>query len=178
MTIISDTENQLPHFPWCSAYVSIPKRTPSRSLPGGATSGRHRSKVCICDMWLAASLLLLWWWQLVDLNMFLKEEECRNQQRRIFNEPSLISDPNSSTPPDSAHIYQEVGEGRSIDNSFPLSTNQEPGAESGAQDKNSLYAQVSKRAGPTMPPPLPQVEGWGWWWCTDGWRTDGGGRQR
>ena len=89
--------------------------------------------------------------------MFLKEEECRNQRRRIFNDASVISDPNSTTLPDSAHIYQGVGDRRSIDNTVP--TDQEPGAEPGAEDMSSLYAQVIKRAGPTQPRPLPQVEG-------------------
>lgn len=78
----------------------------------------------------------------------------------LFN-VSLCTDLNSSTPPDSAHIYQVIGGGRSSsgsDAASPSSTNQEeePRARSEALfDGNSMYARVSKKEGPTMPPAPP-----------------------
>ncbi|KAM7405611.1 hypothetical protein PAMP_000046 [Pampus punctatissimus] len=73
-------------------------------------------------------------------------------------------DLNSSVPPDSAHIYHTIGQRRSSSDGSSVSTNHEPADKSGAadlsdSDRNSVYAQVSKKMRLTTPPVItPEVQ--------------------
>ncbi|XP_040894159.1 uncharacterized protein si:ch73-204p21.2 [Toxotes jaculatrix] len=93
----------------------------------------------------------------------------RSHQRAPQNEEG-----SSFTPPDSEHIYHNIGGGRSMVDFSSPPTNQEPGqkgggsarsaaADSSDTDGNSLYAQVSKKvrqaAPPVHTPEVGKVEG-------------------
>lgn len=76
----------------------------------------------------------------------------------------LCADIDSSAPEDSANINHVIGGGSGTsDDTSPSSTYQEPAEEepgpgtTAAADISSLYARVSKRAGPA-PPPAPTPE--------------------